>query len=206
MFFNKKAPAFKRENTKTGVKFSIDYHKYANQEKYKALLYKEIIASEPCLAIVNTKFMYGEQKLDYGKDRQRLLGQIARLDISYKEVMLEREHDIVVFGMSVKRNNKLLYEDYIIGLSVRAGDIEELMPVLNNYNIHYFIGCDGCNADELPEKYAASFDDAEKLRAELKYNIFDDNFMKNITIFAEREASEAMDSMLKSFNAAWGTV
>ena len=196
-FFSQKKPKVKMETKEDTVTFSIGYYKSKTPEEYKKELFKKIISSSVCMAIINTKFMYQEQKIEYNSGQQELLSRLNNIGINYTRVSVKRKDEMTFFGLSVRRTNNKVYEDYIIGLIVESQNFEDIEQILKDYNPHYYIDCGICSADKLLDRFKADFDDEDKLSSEFKYIVFDDNFMKNMVIYCEREDAEHISNILE---------
>lgn len=194
--FSQKQPKVIRENKEDTVTFSIQYYKSKTSEEYKKELFKKIIGSSVCMAIINTKFMYQEQKIDYNSSQQELLSRLDNLGIDYKRISTERKDEVVIFGLLVKQSDNKFHQDYIIGLIVESHNFEAIGLILDSYNLYYYIDCGICSADELLDRFEASFDDENKLRAGFKYVIFDDNFMENMVVYCKNEDAEHISNIL----------
>jgi hypothetical protein len=101
-----------------------------------------------------------------------------------------------IFGLTVKQGDVKYYQDHIIGLIVEGADIEAIEKLFDKYSLYYYIDCGNCSADEILNKFEASFDDEEKLREQFKYSLFDDNFMGNMVVYCKDEDSSYISSIL----------
>lgn len=199
-FLRKNKLKIKIENVENAVKFNIEYFKLKESEIFKKRLLESIIGSGLSLAIINTKFMYRQQNKNYSNDLNELIGQLDKLDIKYKKVVVKRTQNVSVFGIPVKQNSEKKYEDYVIGFVIKAEDLDSIMFRLNSYNLQYYIDCNKSSADELLDRFESSYDDEEALKLKFKYSIFEDNFIKQVAVCSRDEDSEFISEILENLN------
>lgn len=195
-FFSKKTLKVKRENMEDGVRFNVEYFKFDAFLGYKSELLKKMMGSGVCMAVINTKCMYKEQNKDYSSALDALFNRLSKLNIRYKKVAVKRKKESVIFGFTVNQSNNKTYQEYIIGLIIEPDNIEAVAPLLDGYNLHYFIDHNKWNADALLDKFGPGFDDEESIRPEFQYYIFEDNFLKHMVIYCKEEDSELIGSVL----------
>lgn len=197
-FFSLKKQKITREIKEDMVAFNIRYYKSKSPKKYKAELFSKIIGTTSCLAVINTKFMYQEQKNSFSRGQQELLNRLNSFEISYRRISVKRKNKMCIFGLSIKQGDVKLYQDYVIGLIVESNNFEAIEKVVDTYSLYYYIDCGACSTDELLDRFEASFDDEEKLKTQFRYFIFDDNFMENMVIYCKKDNVSNISSILDS--------
>ena len=195
-FFNPQKKKITGEIKGDMVAFNIKYYKSKAPQKYKSELLSKIIGNTPCLAVMNTKFMYSEQKNSFISGQQQLLNGLNSFEIRHRRIPIKRKEEMSIFGLPVKHGDVKLYQDYVIGLIVESNNIEAIEKVAAQYGLYYFIDCGTGSSDELLDRFEASFDDEEKLKTQFRYFIFDDKFMENMVVYCKTEDASSISSIL----------
>lgn len=195
-FFNPRKQKIIKEIKGDLIAFNIKYYKSKAPEKYKVELLSKIIGTIPALAVINTRFMYKEQKNNYLKGQQELLEQLNSSGINYRRIPVKRKEEMSIFGLTVRQGEEKFYQDHVYGLIVDSSGIEAIIKLFGSYSLYYFVDCGDCSTEEILDIFEASFDDEETLKAQFKYFIVDDNFMGNMVIYCEEQAAAFISSML----------
>ncbi len=194
-FFNNK-PKITRAAKGDMTTFNISCYKAKAPEKFKAELLGRIFPAAPALAVIDTSFMYKEQKYNFLNDQQKLLEQLDSAAIDYRRIAVTRKEEMNIFGLNVRRGEGKTYQDYIIGLIIDPGAVEAVLKLTGSYSLYYYFDCGTTNAEELLDKFEALYADDEKLKAQFQYYIFDDNFMGNMVVYCKEQAADHISSML----------
>lgn len=196
-FFNPKKQKITTGTKGEMVTFNIKYYKSKTPKKYKLETLGKIIGSTPTLAVINTRFMYKEQKSNFVNKQQELLNHLNSSGIKYIRIPVKRHEETSIFGLIVKQGDPKVFQDYVIGLIVEGAAIEAIVKLFDKYSMYYYIDCCNCSSDEILDKFEASFDDEEKLKTQFKYYLFDDNFMGNMVVYCKDEDSSYISGILE---------
>ena len=195
-FFNSKPKIIKAVKGEM-VTFNIRYYRSKAPDKYKAELLNSLFADAPALAVINTSFMYKEQKKSFWNDQVKLLEQLDSAGINYRRISVTRKEETSIFGLNVRPGEASTYQDYVIGLVVDPGIIEAVVKLVGSYSLYYYFDCGTDNSEEILDKFEADYDNNEKLKAQFQYYIFDDNFMENMVVYCKEQAAGNIGSKLQ---------
>lgn len=195
--FRERKPVITKEIKEGTALFRVGYGKLKSAEIYKAGLMRELIGGGVCLAVVNSRFMYKEQKNRYDDGRQELLERLESLSACFLRLGIKRKAEMSFFGISIRQGDGKLYQDHIIGIVFEAAEVDDLLHALKGYNINYYTGRSIVGKAELLELFQASPDDEEKLRASFRYTVFDDSFMGSLVIYCSEEDADNLDRKLR---------
>lgn len=176
--------------------FSIRYNKAKVPEEYKDLLLVRILGDSAALAFLNSKFMYKEQKYRFLERQQELFEKLNNLGIDYKRISIERKSEVSIFGLTVRQTEDKYYQDYVYGLIIDSSNAAQFIKLSGEFNLHYFFNCEATDHQKMLELFEASHDDAERLKAQFRYSIFDDNFMQNLVISCKEQDVPFISSIL----------
>ena len=197
-FFKKDILKVKSKVGEDGVSFYINYFKLKRLDDFKILLLKEMLGNNKCLAIINTEMKYYKDSKNNKKESDELTGVFDKVGIKYKKIEFKKTQDLVILGAVIKSNDKGSYKEYIIGFIIEAEKLESITSIINNYNINYYVNYSQCSDDELLCEFQSKYNDEEELRASNNLNIFNDNFVKSITIHSQsKDYQFVMDNISK---------
>lgn len=198
IFFKSNKPKICSEIVNNDIKFNINYARLNNSQAYKFELLRKIINKGVSLVVLNTKYMYPDQKEYYLNHIGEILLELNKFKINYKKVTINRESKVSIFGMPLRQgDNAKMYEDYVIGFMVKNEDIENINGILNRFNPHYFVSCDMHTEEEIFSIFEENSDNEEKIKCSFLYSIIDDIFLKNIFINSKKENAEFISGILK---------
>lgn len=193
-FFSKNKLKIKSEFVDEKIRFYIDYNSIKDTQNFTAELLKEITDGDNCFAIIDTRLAYKEPKKDYNAILDKLIEEFEVFNIKYKKIVVKKESDIKIFGMPIKMDSTKKHKEYIIGFIITIERLKQIKEILNNFNIHYYIYSGECNLENLLEELNSDYD--EELNDKLKYNIFDCDFNKQLSIQANPEDLETLDKVI----------
>lgn len=181
--FGKSKPSIKTEKSMNDTKVNIEYFKMKNPASYKLELFKKLIGSGACLAILDTEFMYTEQKRIYRQGLSKLMEKLDEANVQYKQLTVKKKKETVIFGISIKQHDDNdCYDDYVIGFVINSENIEDVKLILSSYNMKYYFLQANCSEQDILSKFEEKFNDEESLRAEFDFKIYDDGFIGSISM------------------------
>lgn len=185
------------------VSFNTNCYKLKAPKKYKAELLKEIMGNTKALAVINTKFMYKEQKSSFLEAQRELPGILDSYGIKYIRIPVKRAEEYSVFGLVIKQGDSKVYQDYVIGLLVDADNIDIIEKLLEKYSLYYYIDCGSCSGNDIMEMFESRFDNEEELKTKFRYYAFNDNMLDNMVVYCKAEDDKNMQGLLEGFNSSY---
>jgi hypothetical protein len=202
-FFNSGKQKLTREIKGGLVSFNTNCYKMKSPKRYKAELLKKIIGTTSALAVINTKFMYKEQKSSFMEAQRDLPGILESYGIQYSRIPVKRAEEYNVFGLVIKQGDSKVYQDYVIGLLVDADNIDVIEKLLDKYSLYYYIDSGERSGNEIMEIFESRFDKEEELRSQFRYFAFNDNMLDNMVVYCRTEDEKQMSGLLESFNSSY---
>lgn len=185
------------------VSFNTNCYKLKSPKKYKAELLKKIIGDTQALAVINTKFMYKEQKNSFMEAQRDIPGVLESYGIQYSRIPVKRAEEYSIFGLVIKQGDANIYQDYVIGLLVDAGNIDIIEKLLDKYSLYYYIDCSSCSGNDIMEIFESRFDNEEELKIKFRYYAFNDNMLDNMVVYCKAEDDKYMNGLLEGFNSSY---
>lgn len=185
------------------VSFNTNCYKLKSPKKYKAELLKIIIGNTRALAVINTKFMYKEQKSSFLEAQRELPGILDSYGIQYSRIPIKRAEEYSVFGLVIKQGDSKVYQDYVIGLLVDADNIDIIEKLLYKFSLYYYIDCGSYSGNDIMEIFESRFDNEEELKIKFRYYAFNDNMLDNMVVYCKSEDDKYMHGLLEGFNSSY---
>lgn len=176
--------------------FNIKYNKVKTPEEYKVLLLGRIMEDSAALAYLNSRFMYKEQNSKFLERQQELFDKLNSLGIDYKRISVDRKSEYSIFGLTVRQSVDKYYQDYVYGLIIDSSNAAQFMKLSGEYNLHYFFNRETTDHQKMLDLFEACHDDAEKLKAQFMYSVFDDSFVQNLVISCKEQDAPFINSIL----------
>ncbi len=195
--FGPKKPKITKEMKEDWTLFNIAYYPSKDPEKYRQALLHKLMSSKNILAVINSRFMYENQKSTYMVQKPMLLKKLESLGIWYKVNQVKRKKERAILGVSVAQSSDATYIDPVIGLVIEEGQMDAVIGLLQEYNVYYYLGTPAADLRETLERLVPSLDHEEMLEKEFSHKIFDDNFIKSVTVYCPPAASEAVARILE---------
>lgn len=197
--FNKSSLKMRSESSQNNTRYYIDYHKQKDMDLFVSGLLGKISSGENYFAVIDTKMMY---RTNGSTDEKlaRLMYSLNNLGMKYKELSLESDGKISLFGASINLSDKRKTRDTLLGIIIDAENIHPIKQLLNNYCIYYYTGRNKeISNDELLIKFEET-SNVDKLKAYFDYEIFDSFFIKQITINTKNQNSQFVKQIIESFD------
>ena len=163
---------------------------------------KKIIGTTSALAVLNTKFMYKEQKISFKEAQSDISGSLDSYGIQYRRIPVKRAEEYNILGIMIKQGEAKVYLDHVFGLVVDAYNIDIVEKLLDRYSVYYYIDCCGCETNDIMYAFESSFDNEEELKEKFRYYVFDDNMLDNMVVYCKREDEEYISGLLDGFSSS----
>ncbi|HEY5562688.1 MAG TPA: hypothetical protein VIK72_13200 [Clostridiaceae bacterium] len=199
-FFKRNILKIKSNTEDDEVRFYVNYYKLKQLDNFKMSLLKDMMGNNKCLAVINTDMIYNRNNKDNEKWSKELTDVFDKVDIKYNKIEIKKLQDIIVFGAVVKGTNKNTYKQCIIGFIIEVGKLESIKSIINNNNIKYYINNNVCSDDELLCNFQSKYNNEEDFCNNNIFDIFDDNFTKNIVIHSQSKNSQFIVDLLERLN------
>jgi hypothetical protein len=201
-FFNKRVLKLKSEVKDTKYSYYIDYSGLKESETFKSRLLKELIGSNLCLIVMNTKMFYKKREENYQSIGNELISLLEESDIIYKKITYKKSDEATILGLKMKVEVGEKQRDYALGFVIKGDNLEKLMPLILRYNLYYCIDKSGSSDVELISRFQDNHDDIEELKQYFAYSIFDNNFASQIAVVSQIEASEVIRNIITEFDTS----
>lgn len=195
--FGQKKPRVTREKKEDWILFNVGYYPSKEPERYRQHLLYRLLASQKGLAVVNTRFMYEKQKEEYLVRQKALMEKLEALGVSCKAVQIKRKKERAILGVSVTRNENATYMDPVMGIVLEEDQMDDIISLLQAYNVYYYLGPREADLTQVLERLTPGLDHEDILEKEFSHKIFDDNFVKSITVYCPPEDADRIEGILK---------
>lgn len=201
-FFNKSALKIRSEAKEGKFNYYIDYSRLKESINFKRKLFGEIVSSNKCLAVINTKMFYKKPQDDYHAILCEIIESLEELNITYKKILYKKSGEDTVFGIKVKVDVSEKQRDFALGFVVDYEDFETLMPLISKYNLYFCIQDSQAREEELINKFEENHDEIESLSQYFSRCIFDNSAIAQLTIFSHDDIKGAVTNLVNEFNGA----
>ena len=179
---------FSRNKIKTKIeslenhgKITIDYYKVKETDKLKIKILKEI-AFDKLLIAIDSKFQFQNKKISTDRILENITSKLEKQNIKYKIDITKGSQSANIFGFSIKLNNDVKCEDFIIWFTIDKDEIEKVISIINEINVQYYFTSAILDETELMQKYEEMHKDNAALETSFEYYIFDNTYNKQLVV------------------------
>lgn len=179
------------------------YVNYYRQRKNKDLMINfinDMAGGNPCLFVVDTKYMMKMNKTDGEKNIQELTDALDRQSIRYEKLITEDNSGYNFMGFVIKRKDSDKDKNYIVGMAAGAEELGKLKDIIDRYNTFCYMGLPDLSNEELIKIFSDAQGDVEELRKHFKYSIFSDRFLCQFRFSAKEDGIKAAEEIIQKYN------
>lgn len=197
--FNSSKLHVKKKVEGDSIHIFANYYKQRNKSNIKSSLIRDLIGTDFCLIVIDTKFILKSNSTGVTKDIQDLTEFLDTQSISYNKITTTRNADYNIFGITVKMGDKKKVMDYIIGFVVSVEEFNRLDTIIDKYNAFYYADISNSGPEELMTMFDSSKGEMEQLSELFQYSIFNDNFICQIGINTKEDRTASVEEILKNY-------
>lgn len=190
----------REEEVSNGKRFYLDYNNVKGSDELKLNLFRKIFKDNYFLVVIETDMVYDILgKKDSTKMVQELRNFCDNVNVQYNVIAFEKPGVKKFFGFSIGKPDKdRPVKHYKFCIVMKYDELEKIKGIVKKYNTHYYVKHDIKDSDELYEIYESNYDRYEKLDKLFDISIFDSDYIKRIGIFADKECSSDVETIVNS--------
>lgn len=201
--FNKKKVIVNKVENQDKTSFFMNYVKVQKHKDFVSDCMQEFNSEYDIFIVINTNVFYNDPKMKI-KDKVNIIKkELDGQEIRYQDIVTKKDDEAKVFGIPIKKSDKV--NSYQIGIILSPGEFHKLEEIIENVNYFCYVNCDQIEEEDLFHKFNEVRGDYDDLNQVFKVCLYIDYNLKRVCINCNQKyviyAEEKINRIVNKYNS-----